>query len=869
MDNAVRRRPWRGALLLLVAIGVRGQAVCPRPSAQAVDERIDGLIGRMTLAERIAQLQDRPPAIPRLQLPEYNWWNEGLHGLARNGYATVFPQAIGLAATWNPRLLEAVGETVSTEARAGFHKHADGDSPRYAGLTVWSPNINIFRDPRWGRGQETYGEDPYLTATLDVAFIRGVQGSDPFFRRADATPKHFVAHSGPEKGRDSFDAGVSPHDLADTYLPAFRAAMTEAKAAAVMCSYNAVDGVPVCASDTLLRDRLRGAWDFKGYVVSDCDAVGDIAEYHHYAADATHAAAAALNAGVDLNCGHTYEALNKAVADGLVTEATINHALHRLLLARAQLGILQSSDCSPAAAGEIDTPAHRALARQAAEQSIVLLRNDGVLPLKKGLRLAVVGASADMLSVLEANYHGTASAPVTPLEGLRERYPTLSYAQGSLLAQGVAAPIPRNAFHVGPTAESAEGLRAEYFKQASLEGKAAVETTVPTVDLDLDRVGPAKDISADHYAARWSGFFTPPAPGDYVLQVKMERCWDCTTHDRFTLRVAGEKAVVNAGLSGDPDRLTLHCADTQPRALTLELLHTGQDEGVSLLWEPSAEVLLQQAESAARDADVVAVFAGLSPDLEGEALGTHLEGFDGGDRTRLELPSTQRSLIRRMLATGKPVVLVLLSGSAIALDADERGAAAVLEGWYPGEEGGRALASVLSGAVNPSGRLPITFYRSADDLPAFTDYSMAHRTYRYFEGEVLYPFGFGLSYTHFSYGKVRLTKKLTAGHSLRATVEVRNTGPVGGAEVVEAYVIPPKLPGAPRLWLAATERIELRAGQRRTVQLVVSPRSLSVVDAQGHRAIEAGRYRLHVGGSQPAGSRSTTFDIRGHTALPQ
>ena len=866
----MRRKPWRVTALALVATVVGAQAVCPRPSGEALDARIDTLIARMTVAERIAQLQDRAPAIPRLGLPAYNWWNEGLHGLARDGYATVFPQAIGLAATWDPALVHDVGDTVSTEARAKFQQHANSDSPRYGGLTVWSPNINIFRDPRWGRGQETYGEDPFLTATLGVAFIHGVQGDDPFFRKADATPKHFVAHSGPEQGRDGFNAQVSTHDLADTYLPAFHAAVTQGNSTAIMCSYNAVDGTPACANHALLQDTVRDAWGFGGYVVSDCDAVGNLTDYQHFTADAAHGSAAALNAGVDLNCGNTYASLNDALAQGLVTETTIDRALHRLLRAKAQLGILEPVDCSPVGPSVADTPKHRALARKAAEESIVLLRNDGALPLRHDVKIAVVGASADMLGVLEANYHGTASAPVTPLEGLRERYPSLRYAQGSLLAMGVVAPIPRDALHVGSGADSAPGLRAEYFNQPSFNGRPTVTATVSRVDLDLDRVGPAPAINATQYAARWSGTFTPPAPGDYVLNVKIERCWDCTAqqHDHFTLTLDGKPAIVNRGAKIDADHVTLHCRDTRPHTLKLELLHTGLDEGITLAWEPPAEPMLQQAEQVAQDADAIVVFAGLSPDLEGEALGTHLEGFAGGDRTSLGLPETQRALIRRMQATGKPVVLVLLSGSAVALDATERKSAAVLEGWYPGEEGGHALADVLSGVANPSGRLPVTFYESSSDLPAFTDYSMANRTYRYFHGPVLYPFGFGLSYTTFAYGSVQLSKKtLQAGEPLEATVEVTNTGAVDGTEVVEAYIVPPALPGAPRWALAGTKRIHLRAGERQAVQLDITPQSLSLVDDKGQRAVESGEYRLFVGGAQPKAGQGTAFHIHGHKPL--
>jgi beta-glucosidase len=765
------------------------QTCSDRQADELTARRIDQLIGQMTISERVAQLGDHAPSIPRLGLPAYNWWNEGLHGIARNGYATVFPQAIGLAATWDASLLHSVGDVVSTEARAKFSTHAHGDSPRYGGLTIWSPNINIFRDPRWGRGQETYGEDPLLTATLAEQFVEGIQGDDPFYFKAQTTAKHFVAHSGPEQGRDSFNSIVSAHDLADTYLPAFHSLVTKAHVAAVMCSYNAINGVPSCANDGLLGRTVRNRWGFAGYVVSDCDAVGNIAEYQRYSADATHAAAAALKAGVDLDCGNSYAALEPALAQHLITEGQINQSLHRLLQARLRLGLLDPKDCShydritPA---DNDTPEHRALALRAAEESIVLLRNDATLPLKSSAQtIAVIGPTADMLKILEANYHGTASQPVTPLDGLMGAFPAVHYAQGSLLAAGVAAPIPRSALRTGAASYSAQGLKAEYFANDTFAGAPTVSTVAPKIDLDLDRVSPTPLLTSAHYAARWSGYLVPPAAGDYVLHVNIERCWDCTTHDKFRLMLDGKTIVDNDGIEPEPNRSTLHFTDTVPHALVLELAHTGEDEGIALEWEPPAEAQLAEAVAAADASDVVVVFVGLSPDLEGEALKLKLDGFAGGDRTSLDLPEAQRTLLSRLQQLHKPTVIVLTSGSAVALGPETSGANAILELWYPGEEGGHALANILTGRINPSGRLPVTFYRSVADLPAFTDYSMAHRTYRYFEGPVLYPFGFGLSYANFSYGAVTPSgRQLVAGRSISASVVVTNTSSIARTSLI-------------------------------------------------------------------------------------
>lgn len=873
----MHKRLGRTSLVLVaIASGMPcsfAQVACSnQQTPQQIDTRIDALISQMTLAERIAQLQDRAPAIPRLGLPSYNWWNEGLHGLARDGYATVFPQAIGLAATWDATLLHAVGDTVSTEARAKFNGHGRQDTPRYGGLTVWSPNINIFRDPRWGRGQETYGEDPVLTATLGTQFVRGVQGDDPFYLKADATPKHFVAHSGPEEGRDSFNAVVSAHDLEDTYLPAFHALMTKGHAAALMCSYNEINGTPSCASTANLTSLVRERWGFRGYIVSDCDAVGDIADYHHYAKDMAHGAAEALNAGVDLDCGNSYAALQAGLDQGLTTEAAVNRSLHRLLLARIRLGMMDAPACTPYGSmgtADIDSKAHQALALQAADESMVLLKNDGTLPLHATAQhIAMVGPTADMLKELEANYHGTAAHPVTLLEGMLTQFQHVSYAQGSLLAEGVPAPIARTALS---HSDDAPGLLAEYFNAPSFEGTPAVRMDVKTVDLDLDRVGPTPGITAKQYAARWRGFLKPPAAGDYVLRVDVERCWDCTTHDSFDLLVDGKVVLHNSGAKGDPERTTLHFTSTAPHSLRLEYKHTGEDEGVVLEWEPPAAALLDEAVRVASSADVIVAAVGLSPDLEGEALQVKLQGFAGGDRTSLDLPEAQRTLLTRLQELHKPMVIVLTSGSAVALGSEAKDAKAVLETWYPGEAGGTALASLLSGKVNPSGRLPITFYRSAADLPALTDYSMAHRTYRYFDKPVLYPFGFGLSYSHFTYGPIRLSSEhLAAGDTLTATVEVRNESARDGSEVCELYLWSPQTPGVPRLALKGLERVTLAAHSVQELRFNLTPEQMSTVDVAGSRAVQAGEYTLFIGGTQPdlANTQGASFQVKGETKLP-
>ncbi len=843
-------------------------------SAADLDQRIEALIARMTPEERIAQLQDRAPAIQRLGIPGYYWWNEGLHGLARNGYATVFPQAIGLAATFDPALVEEVGAVVGVEARAKFNPHQAADSARYAGLTIWSPNINILRDPRWGRGQETYGEDPYLTGQLGSGFVRGIQGPEGFYRRADATAKHFAVHSGPESVRDGFNSQVSAHDLEDTYLPAFRALFTQGQATATMCSYNAINGVPACANSGLLGERVRGGWGFSGYVVSDCDAVGEITDYLHYTPDPAHGAAAALKAGVDLDCGGTYSHLNQALADGLIAPQDVNRALHRLLLARLRLGMLQPAACSPYSAigaEAVDTPASRALALRTAEESMVLLKNtDALLPMDfAGKRVAVVGPAGDSIEEIEANYHGTVRDPKTLFEGLRDGLPATArvlYAQGSALAEGVAAPVARTAFSSG----GEEGLSAEYFSNPDLKGEPLVKRIDRRIDLDLDRAEPLPGLGAA-YSIRWSGRLQPPAPGRYRLQLAIDRCWDCTKHDGYRLWLDGEKLLDYDGAAENhPDSVTVEWKNTAAHEFRLELLHRGEDQGIHLLWEAPAQAQLEEALTAARNADVIVAMVGLSPSLEGEALGIKVPGFFGGDRETLDLPAPQRQLLAQLSALHKPMVVALSSGSAVNPGAETDAAQALIESWYAGEAGGEALARLLRGQANPSGRLPMTVYRSVKDLPAFTDYSMARRTYRYFDGPVVFPFGFGLSYTQFAYSQPELSAtRLAAGASLRVRATVKNTGAREGDEVVQLYLIPPAVDGAPRLSLQGVRRVHLRAGESKPVEFLLQPRQLSLVDGQGKRSIRAGRYRVAIGGGQPrdlnlAGS---AFQMEGSSAI--
>jgi beta-glucosidase len=867
------------ALLLLFA------TAAPLAEAWAA-ETPAGLVSRLSLEEKAAQLQSAAPPIPRLGIRGYEWWNEGLHGLARNGPATVFPQAIGLAATWDESLMGRVGEAVSVEARAKFNAVGARDPGRYEGLTIWSPNINIYRDPRWGRGQETYGEDPHLTGTLAAAFVRGIQGPDPQHPRAIATPKHFAVHSGPEAGRHGFDVDVSPQDLEATYLPAFRQAVVEGGARSVMCAYNAVHGFPACASPLLLDQTLRRDWGFKGFVVSDCDAVDDMTQFHYFRLDNAGSSAAALAAGDDLNCGVAYAQLPAAVRRGDIDEAVLDRAVVRLFEARAALGALFAPDpANPYAnlgADAVNAPAHRALALEAARKSIVLLKNDkNRLPLAVTTRIAVIGPDADALEVLEANYHGTAIDPVTPLQGLRAQWgkANIRYAQGSGVAEGVPVAVPETALRTGVGPNAIHGLTGAYFDDPALVGAPRVTRTDRVVNFDWDRAAPAPGLDPARYGVRWTGALVPPGPGEYALVVGVARCFDCKGHDPVRLWI-DDKLVVDDDGSGKSVEAVLNFADARPRRIRLELSHAGEDQGVRLQWRAPAAPQLAEAVKAAGEADVVVAVVGLSPDVEGEALQVTVPGFDGGDRTDIALPAPQRRLLEAVAATGKPLIVVLASGGAVELDWAKTHADAILAAWYPGQAGGVAIAETLAGLNNPAGRLPVTFYKSARDLPPLIEYAMKGRTYRYFDGEPTYPFGYGLSYTRFGYGAPSLSAAtLKAGEDLVVEAQVANVGDRAGDEVVQAYLTPPTPADyrgrqADRLLLRTLvgfDRVTLKPGERGKVRFVLSPRDLSQVGRSGARAVVPGRYTLFVGGGQPsqAPGQTVSFTIEGQQELPR
>lgn len=866
------------------------QAAPPQPAylnpALPLEQRVDDLIGRMTLEEKVAQMRDHAPAIPRLGVPKYDWWNEGLHGVAFAGYATNFPQVIGMAATWDTSLVHTMGETVSTEARAKYNDAIRrGQHEQFFGLTFWAPNINIFRDPRWGRGQETYGEDPFLTSRMGVAFVTGMQGNDPHYFRVVSTPKHFAVHSGPEPLRHRFNVDIAPHDLEDTYLPAFRATVTEGHAQSVMCAYNAIDGAPACASTLLLRDHLRDAWKFDGYVVSDCAAVADIDTGHHYAPDMAHAAADAVKAGTDLECGfgqgQAFPALVDAVHQGLIKESDLDTALRRLFRARFELGMFDppsSFSYGQLPVSEVNSPAHRQLSLRAARESIVLLKNqDHTLPLRAGItRIAVVGPTAELVQSLQGNYNGPPPAPVYPLEGVEKRFASahVAYAQGSTLVDGFAIPVAHTALH--PAKGSGDGLTAEYFSSPDLSGAPVLTRTDRNINFNWDKAVPVSGLQRNNFSVRWSGSFIPPGPGAYKLGVRVNYCYACENTEGFRLYLDGKLLVENGrGTTGERGAVIeapVTFSDTQPHPIVLEYLHGTGTAGIDLTWQAPAPVLRQQAVEAAQQSEVTIAFVGLSPSLEGEEMPVKLAGFSGGDRTAIDLPTVQQDLLKALAATGKPLVVVLQNGSALAVNWAQQNVNAILEAWYPGEEGGTAIAETLAGDNNPAGRLPLTFYSSLSQLPSFEDYSMRGRTYRYFAGKPLYGFGFGLSYTSFAYSNLKLPSRVKAGEPVTVEGDVKNTGAAAGDEVVELYLTQPKAFETPLRVLAGFQRVHLAPGASAHVTLTIDPRSLGQVDRAGNRVILPGAYRVSLGGAQPGETTSVQtgeFNVTGRANLPK
>ena len=694
------------------------------------EKRVDDLVARLTLEEKVAQMLNKAPAIERLGIPAYDWWNECLHGIGRTPYkVTVFPQAIGMAATWDDVTLKRVASSIADEGRAIYHDAiSKGVHEIYHGLTYWTPNINIFRDPRWGRGQETYGEDPYLTGMMGKAFVYGLQGDDPKYLKASGCAKHYAVHSGPEASRHVFNTEVSPYDLWDTYLPAFRDLIVDAKVSGVMCAYNAYAGQPCCGNDMLMQDILRKQWNFAGYVTSDCGAIDDFLK-HKTHADATHASADAVLHGTDLECGQNiYVKLVDAVKKGMITEAQIDESLKRLFLIRFRLGLFDPADRVKYAntpLSVLECSSHKALALKMAQESVVLLKNENVLPLqsKKLKKIAVIGPNADDSTVVLGNYNGFPSEVITPLEAIRSKV----------------------------------GKRTQVIYDKAVD------------------------------------FVKPADPKDIKSLIE---------------RLSGVDQVIFVG--------------------------------------------------------------GISPRLEGEELPISIDGFRGGDRTTIALPDVQTQLMKELTEAGLPVIFVMMTGSALGIQWEAQNVPAILNAWYGGQFAGQAIADVLFGDYNPSGKLPVTFYREDSDLPPFGSFAMKNRTYRYFKGEPLYPFGYGLSYTIFDYAEPVLVSRVTAGKPVEVSVKVKNVGKIDGDEVVQLYITHEGIEKAPVAALKGFKRVHLKAGEEKTLLFELSPRDLALADTDGVIKIFPGEKTLYVGGVSPTAEakskgliKSAIFQVSG------
>ncbi|HKW17960.1 MAG TPA: glycoside hydrolase family 3 C-terminal domain-containing protein [Terriglobales bacterium] len=863
-------------MLFLSAVAQDNASVPYMNTRLTPEERAADLVHRMTLEEKASQLVNQARAIPRLKVPAYDWWSEALHGVIADG-TTEFPEPIGLAATFDTPHIHEMATAIGIEGRI-VHENAlqDGNSGFFRGLDFWAPNVNIFRDPRWGRGQETYGEDPFLSARMAVAFVTGMQGDDPHYYRVISTPKHFAVHSGPEPTRHFADVDVSKHDELDTYTPAFRAAVVEGHAGSVMCAYNAINGQPACANEFLLQHTLRGAWQFQGYVVSDCEAVRNIFRDHHYRPSQAQASAISLIRGMDNECidfaakvtdDHDYKPYVEAVQQGYLPESAMDTALIRLFTARIRLGMFDPPEADPYSKidkSELDSSAHRALARQMANESMVLLKNDGVLPLKSVKRIAVVGPLADQTAVLLGNYNGTPTHSVSVMEGMKAEFPDakITYVAGTQFLSGQGDPVPASAL---TTPDGKPGLKTEYSSRPSFDSKPTPLTTRVESALNLNENNLPDQAKGTHdLFVQWTGFLNAPATGDYLLGTKA---------DGFS-RVSVDDKQIAQSWSGGSNVGRVHLQ--KGRQAKLDVTYGRRGDGkpdAQLIWAPVNNAPDPAAVTAAKNADVVIAVVGITSRLEGEEMPVDLPGFSGGDRTSLDIPQPEEDLVQAVAATGKPLIVVLMNGSALSANWEKAHANAVLEAWYPGEEGGAAIAETLSGKNNPAGRLPVTFYKDVHQLPHFEDYSMKGRTYRYFQGEPLWPFGYGLSYTTFNYSDLSLgNATINAGDPLDASVTVTNTGKVAGDEVVQLYLKFPDIAGAPIRALRGFQRVHLGPGASQKVEFHLKPRDLSMVTDAGDIIIPEGNYTISIGGGQPnssAPSKGGNFEVKGQLTLPE
>ncbi len=846
-------------LVLLFMSNISAQVATHKDFTKNFEERARYIVSKMTVQEKVSQMTYNSVAIDRLEIPEMNWWNECLHGVARAGIATVFPQGIGMSAMWDRKQMFTISHAISDEARAKHHEFANRNKRGiHQGLTFWTPNINIFRDPRWGRGMETYGEDPYLTGELAVQFIKGLQGDDPKYYKLIATAKHFVAHSGPEASRHSFNVDPSPFDMINTYSPQFKKVVKESGVYSVMCAYNSYKGLPCCGNKEL-SDLLRNDWGFKGYIVSDCWAVNDFYTKgaHEVVKTREEASAIAVKAGTDLNCGDSYPSLVKAVNDGLITESELNVSVERLLVARMKLGLFAPKGAvkyENIPYSVVDSEAHKLLALEAARKSMVLLKNNSILPLSKKLKnIAVIGPNANDVDVLLGNYNGFPSHPVTPLQGIINKLPNVNvkYAIGCKLADGlpIFEAIP-NSFLFADSSLKNKGLNAEYFSNTELKGEPVRKQVDKKIDFLWGTKAPFPEMSYDQYSVRWTGYLSVPKSGSYALGGE--------SYSGMKLYLE-DKLLVESDNMYEPKKVYeyVQLIANKKYKIKLEYKQDNSEHAVMrFLWESPQSNLEHEAIALAKKADVIILCMGLSPLLEGEEMKVKVAGFSGGDRLDIKLPASQTNLMKKIRALGKPMVLVMLNGSALAINWENENIPAILEAWYPGQAGGTAIADVLFGDYNPSGRLPLTFYKDITDIPAFDDYNMKGKTYRYFQGAPLYEFGFGLSYTTFKYSNFILPERNNTNKEIQITVDVTNTGKADGDEVTQVYMTNSKKDEQNTIrTLVGFERTFLKAGETKKVSFLIKPEQLAQINANNTLEVNKGEILFSIGGMQPNETR--------------
>ncbi|QEC40612.1 glycoside hydrolase family 3 C-terminal domain-containing protein [Pseudobacter ginsenosidimutans] len=825
--------------------------------------RVRDLISRLTLEEKVAQMLNAAPAVEKLGIPAYDWWNEVLHGVARTPFkVTVFPQAIGMAATWDTSSLFTMAKYAATEGRAinNIAIKKNRTRERYLGLTYWTPNINIFRDPRWGRGQETYGEDPFLTAMLGSAFVHGLQGDDPRYLQAAACAKHYAVHSGPEPSRHSFNANVSAYDLWDTYLPAFKELITNAKVAGVMCAYNAFRDQPCCASDLLMNDILRNQWQFNGYVTSDCWAIDDFFKYHKTHKDATVSAADAVLHGTDVECGvSVYKTLVDAVKQNIITEKQLDVSLERLFTIRYRLGQFDPPSMVPYTQIDesvLESETHKAHSLKMAQQSIVLLKNqNNTLPLKRSIKkIALIGPNADNPIAVLGNYNGMPSEIITVLKGLQRKLgndveiiyeKAVNFTDDSLLIFE-----DLSSFY---STDGKPGVKAEYWNNEKMEGSP--DMTITEKDIHHywpEGQSPATGINTIHFSARYTTVYTAretealqfEASGDdgYRIFINDELKLDAWERNRWGAR-----------------KLSLETEKGKQYRIRVEMYQGEGNAAIQFKAGKTGRTNIAALKERIKDADVILFAGGISPQLEGEEMKVDYPGFNGGDRTSIMLPAIQTKYLQELKSTGKPVVFIMMTGSAIAIPWEDQNIPGIINAWYGGQHAGTAIADVLFGDYNPAGRLPVTFYASDKDLPDFNSYEMKGRTYRYFNGKPLYPFGYGLSYSNFTYDGFALPATHGKGKALTVKVRVSNIGKMDGEEVVQLYVSHTgKTETAPLRALKGFQRIALKAGESRMVEFTLSPDMLSVVSKDGKLVQPAEKIWVSIGGGQPAVKNKTT-----------